>query len=148
MAQGLLDLHNVVRWVVVIAAVLAAGNAYRGWLAKTPFEPRDARLGTVFTGAMDLQVLLGIVVYIVSPLTSEVFEDFGGAMGDETLRFYGVEHGLVMIVAAALAHVGTARARKADDDVASFRTQAIWYSVAILAILFAIPWDRALLPGM
>jgi hypothetical protein len=53
---------------------------------------------------------------------------------------------LMMIVALVLAHIGRSRAKKADTDVSKHKNAAIFYTIAILLILAAIPWNRALLP--
>ena len=44
-----------------------------------------------------------------------------------------------MLIGTALAHVGRGRVRKAPDDRKG-RTAAIFYGLALLAILASIPW--------
>ncbi len=153
MYVGLLDLHNLVRWLVLIAAVVALVNAYGGLLGKRTFERRDRTLGAVFTGVMDLQFLIGLILYFVSPLVQSALQNMSAAMQDDQSRFFAVEHALIMLVAVILAHVGGVLARRARSDAAKFRRQAVWFSLSVLAVLFAIPWPwsdygRALFPGL
>lgn len=140
MYTGILDLHNVVRWAVVLLGVVAIIAA----LTSSRWTPQQASLGRWLTIVVDVQVLIGIVLYIVSPLVTGAFQDFGAAMGDSTLRFFAVEHGLIMIVAAALIHIGVSRGRKSDNP----RQALIFYLLGFAAIAYAIPWDRPLAPGM
>jgi len=140
MYTGILDLHNVVRWAVVVLGVIAIISA----LTSSRWTPQQASLGRWLTIAIDVQVLIGIVLYIVSPLVQSAFNDFGAAMGDSHLRFFAVEHGLIMIVAAALFHIGVSRGRKSDNP----RQALVFYLLGAAAIAYAIPWDRALVPGM
>jgi hypothetical protein len=64
-------------------------------------------------------------------------------MGDSRLRFFLVEHTAGMIVALALAHIGSVRIRKASEARKRHRTAAIFFGLALLLILGSIPW-----PGM
>ena len=142
----LLSTHNILRWVVVLVGVLAIVRALIGLFGKRPFTSLDNRLSLIFTISMDVQVLLGLLLYgIFSPLTTGAFADFGAAMGESELRFWLVEHISVMLVALGLAHVGRSRAKKAATDQAKHKQIAIFFTLAFLAVLLATPWDRPFL---
>ena len=136
----LLTLHSLVRWVVVIAAVAAVGQAWWGWLGKREWTPLADRLGMIFTISLDVQVLLGIVLYFFGPTMRAVFPDFGAAMQTAGLRFFAVEHVALMLVAVVIAHIGRARARRAEDSQTKYRRTALFFGAAVLIILVAIPW--------
>jgi fumarate reductase subunit D len=140
MYSFLLILHSFVRWAVVILAFAAAVKAFAGWFGKRSWTRLDDRLGLFYTMALDIQLLVGIILYIVSPLTKLAMADFGAAMADSALRFFAVEHLLMMIVVVILAHVGRALSKKAAPDVKKHRTAAIFYGLSILLALAAIPW--------
>jgi len=123
--------------VLGVVAIIAA-------LTGSRWTPQQASLGRWLTIAVDVQVLIGIVLYIVSPLVQTAFNDFGAAMGNPDVRFFAVEHGLIMIVAAALFHIGVSRGRKSDNP----KQALIFYLLGAAAIAYAIPWDRPLIPGM
>lgn len=135
-------LHNLVRWAVVVFGLLAAGRALIGWLGRRGWLPLDNRLGLLFTISLDIQVLLGLLLYFVlSPTTTNYFSRLGEAMNIPEVRFFLVEHSLIMLVALVLAHIGRARARKAPNPIARHRAAAIFYTLAIILVLIAIPWD-------
>jgi len=140
MYTGILDLHSLVRWAVVVLGAIAIIAA----LTANRWTPQQASLGRWFSIALDVQVLIGIVLYIVSPLVRGAWQNFGDAMGDGTLRFFALEHGLIMLIAAVLVHVGVSRGRKTDNP----KQALIFYLLGALAIGYAIPWDRPLIPGM
>lgn len=140
-----LTLHNLVRWVVVILAILALVRAYRGWLGRRAWTDQDRKAGVFFASALDTQVLLGLILYFVSPLIRSVLQDFGAAMGNAGLRFFGLEHVFYMLVAVVLVHIGSARAKKAPTDADKHRLAATFYTLAVLIILIGIPWSRPLL---
>ena len=57
-------------------------------------------LGLLFMVALDVQMLLGLLLYLVlSPLTTELTRNMGAAMGDPALRFWAVDHAATMFVA-------------------------------------------------
>ena len=142
-----LGLHNITRWIVLIVGVVAVVRAFMGWFGKKPWVDLDNKLGLYFTISMDVQLLLGLLLYVVlSPITTAAFSDFGAAMGDPTVRFWLVEHIFMMIVAVILAHVGRTLSKKAATDVSKHQRAAIFFTLAIVAVLAAIPWFRPLLP--
>jgi hypothetical protein len=114
------------------------GGKGKAWTAA------DSRAGLLFITALDLQVLLGLLVYVfLSPTVRTAFVNIGAAMKDPMLRFFVVEHAVGMIIAIVLAHIGRARTKKAVPDDRRFRAAAIFYTLALIMILLSIPW-----PGM
>jgi ABC-type Fe3+ transport system permease subunit len=72
-------------------------------------------------------------------------------MSDSVSRFWSLEHVLLAIIALALAHAGRATSKAAEDAAKKHRRAAIFFGLATLAILMAIPWPmlaygRSLLP--
>ena len=141
----MLTLHSWARWVVAIAAIVAVARAFYGWLGKKDWAKLDDQLGLLFSTSLDVQMLLGLILYIfLSPITQAAFKNLGAAMSDATLRFFTLEHLLYMLVAVVLGHVGRALSKKATEPVAKHRMAAILFGLATLAILLAIPWSRPL----
>jgi uncharacterized membrane protein len=149
MYSFILALHNILRWLILVAAVVVIVQAFVGWFGKKEWSKADNLAGIIYVSAVDLNVLLGLILYLfLSPLTRQAFADFGAAMGNPVLRFFAVEHILMMLVALALAHVGRSLSKKATETVKKHRPAAIWYTLSLLAILSMIPWDRSLWPGV
>ena len=146
MYTGLLHTHNMFRWLVLIALVLAVIFAFAGWFGKKQWSKRDNITGWLLTIFTDIQFLTGIILYaFISPITKVAFADFGAAMKNADLRFYAVEHILMMIVALVFIHVGRSKSKKSTNPVKQHRAAAIFYTIGLLLILAAIPWDRALM---
>jgi hypothetical protein len=135
-----LTLHSFVRWVLVIVAIVAVARAFAGWLGKKEWATLDGQLGMLLSSAADLQMLLGLILYIfLSPLTQAVFKDFGAAMSDPVLRYWGVEHIVMLFAAVVLIHIGQMMARRAEAAL-KYKWAAIFFGLALLAMLVAIPW--------
>lgn len=145
MYDFLLYLHNLLRWIILIVGIVAVGMAIRGAFARTRWTGQDNALGRVFTISVDLQLLIGLLLYFVfSPITTDALRHFGEAMQNDRTRFFLVEHLPAMIVAIALVHIGAARARRVDSP----RPAAIFYGIALIVMVLAIPWWRPLVPGL
>ncbi len=147
MHQALLHTHNLTRWIVLIAAVVALALALMGRFGKQPFGKGHRVANLVFVSSMDLQLVLGLLLYFVSPLVQSGLANMSAAMGDAALRFFVVEHAVYMVIAVALAHVGSVMVRKAKDDGAKHTRTLIWFGLALVVVLAGIPWQRALFPG-
>jgi len=108
----------------------------------------DRRAGLFLSIALDLQVTLGVVLAFVSPLIQNVLFDLRAAVEAPHLRFFLVEHLPLMLVALVLVHAGSGLARAAADDRMMHRRAALMYTVAVVAVVVAIPWWRPILPGL
>lgn len=136
-----LTLHSVLRWVVLLAGLLAVARACVGWTGRRPWTAADSRAGLWFTIALDLQLLAGLWLYLaLSPLTSMALESMADTMRNSSLRFWSVEHPFGMMVALILAHVGRVYVRKATTGASRHRVAAVLFSVALVVILLSSPW--------
>ena len=149
----LLTLHSLVRWAAIVLGLMAIFRAFTG-MSKGRFEDADGKFGRLFAVSLDVQMLLGILMYLFfSTITTSAFENMGSAMGNSVTRFWLVEHPTMMIAALALAHIGVARVRKATEAKAKHRAGLIFFGIATLLILVGTPWPfstaaRAILPGL
>jgi hypothetical protein len=136
-----LDLHSIVRWVVLVLGALAAVRALAGWMGRRDWTPADDRAGLLFTIAADVQMLLGLALYFgLSPITASALQDMGAAMSVPSLRFWAVEHTTLMILAVVLAHVGRVLARKPFAPAARHRRAAICFLLSLVLMLVGVPW--------
>jgi hypothetical protein len=151
MLSTTLMLHSLLRWAVVILLLVASASAIFGWLGKREWTGRDNKLGKWLTMSADIQLLLGILLYIISPSVKAARADFGAAMSDAGLRFWSVEHSMMMLLAIVLIHVGRARSKRAIDAIQKHKQAAIFFGIATLLMFVAVPWPwmaqgRDLLP--
>lgn len=143
MYTGLLHLHDTLRWLILLTALITLLKYFIGWFGQKNWEKPDNILGAVFTGMLDLQLLTGFLLYgVYSPIMKAVFQDFGAAMKNGDLRFYAVEHLTLMLIAIILVHIGRVKTKKAVGSRAKFGTALLFFGVAYVLILAGIPWQR------
>jgi hypothetical protein len=146
-----LAVHNIVRWVVLIAGIVAAVRALIGWFGKKEWTKQDRLFGIIFTSSVDVQLLLGILLYFVySNWAMKAILDKGMSfvMGESQYRFFAIEHVFYMVLALVFAHLGSALPKRVDEAVSKHKRAAIWFSLAVLIILAGIPWWRPFFPGL
>ena len=140
-ASAILIAHSWLRLLVVFAALLVVIRATVGMNGRKPWTKADATGLRALVSLLDLQLLLGLIMYVVaSPVIGGAFQNIGAAMRNGNLRFFLVEHPFGMLVAIALAHVGSVKVRKAADAAAKYRLALTFVLIALIVILVSIPW--------
>jgi len=141
MYNSALWLHSWLRWAVLVAGVFALVRAVGGFTGKRPWLPIDELWGFAFSIVLDIQFLVGLILYIfLSPITKMAFQNMAAAMRIDTVRFFAVEHITGMIIAIALVHIGRAKIRKAGDAARKHRLAMIFFGLGLLVIILSIPW--------
>lgn len=133
--------HSWLRWLVLLAALAAVARAIGGVNTRRPWTPLDDRSGLWLTSVLDLQLLLGLILYgVLSPVTRSAFIDVAAAMKMPEIRFFVADHPVGMIIAIALAHVGRVRIRKATDSESRHKRALVFFGLALALILLSVPW--------
>jgi hypothetical protein len=153
-AYGLvLAAHSTLRWVVLVAGLVAAVASWAARFGVKSWTDTTTSAGRVFAVAMDLQLVVGLVLYVVlSPTVAAGLGDMSGAMGDAQHRFWMVEHPAAMILALVLAHVGAAKSRRAVRAEDGPGPSAWYFTLALLLVVAVLPWPfltygRPLMPS-
>lgn len=138
MYNSVLHLHSGIRWILLLFLVGAILNSYASWKADKNFSGKNKMLALFTFIFSHLQLTVGLIMYVWDARNKVSFGS--GMMKDSVLRFYAIEHLLMMILAIALITIGYLRAKKETSDRAKHRKIFVWYSIAFLLILAAIPW--------
>jgi len=136
-----LTLHSWVRWLLVLVAALACVRSGYALVRKRHYAQSDVRLARGFTGFLHLQLVLGILLYVVlSPVVRTALADPGAAMASAPLRFFLIEHQVAALVAIGIGHLGLHRARRATQDRQRHRCILWGAGGCLVMIVIAIPW--------
>ena len=131
--------HSWLRYLVLGFGIVLLVLCVRG-LQNATWTEKQERVHVLFTAVLDVQFLLGLLLYFkLSPSSQAALANMGAAMKDPTLRFFGVEHIATMLIALIVAHVGRARSKRKHGK-ARFKSVLITQSVWLLLTLAAIPW--------
>lgn len=98
MINGIFHAHSGLRYLVLIAGVVALIVMALGVSGRRPFEKPSRISLAAFTGLLDLQIVLGIALVVLGCMPGRV-----------------LEHCMMMILAAVAAHALSVYARKQAD---------------------------------
>ena len=138
--SALLHVHSVGRWIVLVLLLFAILNSLIA--GRRPYIRTDARLGLLLTIFTDIMLLVGLYLWFAGPKGYNLLggKTMSEVMRDSFTRFYVVEHIAGMLIAVILIHIGKAQGRKQISDRAKHRSTMIFYLLALLIIVFSIPW--------
>ena len=136
----LLVLHSTFRWLVLMALGVALYRAARGHLQRRSFTPVDDKVRHWTATIAHIQLILGILLYIKSPGVQSFYANVRTSLVSLDLSFFATYHFLFMLSAIVVLTIGSAKAKRASTDAGKFETMLVWFSVATLIILIAVPW--------
>lgn len=142
-----LTIHSILRWLVLLFGFLAVLGAIGGLSGRRPYTARDNKMNLFFMICCDIQLLVGIILFVSNGWWEKIKAGMGDVMKDPVNRFFTVEHALIMIIAWILVHVGRSSVKKATLDSAKHRKVLIFSGIALLLILISIPWPFRELVG-
>jgi hypothetical protein len=156
MQTGLLHLHNLLRWIILVLLLLSILKSYTGMTSKKVFEASDKKIWLFTMIAAHITLLLGLYQWLLGRygLFSYVKPEGISMMKDPYLRFFQMEHPVSMILAIVLITLGYGMAKKNVDDQTKYKKAFRFFILALVLILAAVPWPfrelvaRPLFPGM
>ncbi|MFT6748318.1 MAG: hypothetical protein ACJAQ1_000224 [Flavobacterium sp.] len=129
--------HSGWAYLALLFLVVAIVNAWLGVNAKKGFTKKDRSLALIALIVIHIQLLVGLILYFVSPLGKQAL----GNISDSALRLTALEHPLINIIAIILITIGWSKHKKAATDIAKFKSIAIFYTIGLVLILAKIPWN-------
>lgn len=135
-------LHSYWAYLVLLILILATFNALIKFFGKKEFHAKDFRL-TLFTLIVShIQLLIGLILYFISPRLSHFNEmGMGEIMKNSVNRLYLIEHPIINIIAVILITMGYSKHKKKLTSTAKFKTITIFYLIALVLFLSRIPWN-------
>ncbi len=142
----LLEAHSGLRYVVMLLLLLAIVVAFAGWFGNRPYTNGNKKLNLFTLIFTHIQLLVGLILYFLSPFSQP--SNMGAAMKDSTLRYWTVEHAVMMLVAVVLITIGYSKSKKLPEALVKHRTVAIYFTLALLVVIAAIVQSGRPLLGM
>ena len=116
------DIHSVVRWLVVAISLISLVWFALVWLRRTRNENADRGLMAAFSGLIDLQVTIGLILILWSGFAGVGFPR------------YRIEHAFIMVIAAVVAHLSM-RWRNAEMQTRARNNVALIVGVLVIVYI-------------
>lgn len=140
MHQLLLALHSINRWLVIASLLYTIFLSLKGLRNNSMFAKSDNLFRHLTATFAHIQLLIGVYLYTISPIvkfTSGI--PSVNTILDEHI-FFKYIHIILMIVAVLIITIGSAKTKRIASDRLKFKTMLMWYALALVMILIAIPW--------
>jgi len=128
--------HSGWAYLALLVLAIAVINAILGFTAKREFLSKDRKIALFALIFTHIQLVLGLVVYFVSPMGKAAL----GEMKNAALRLTSLEHPLINILAIVIITIGWSKHKKLSASTAKFKTFMIFYGIGLALILSRIPW--------
>lgn len=143
MYTGLVHLHNLLRWVIVITLVWSLWNAFKG---------KNGKETLFMMISSHVMLLIGLIQWFGGEWGLKQIKSLGmgEAMKNAAIRFFAVEHALMMVIAVALITVAHRSAKASKPNTKWLLLTAL----LIILLMMPGPWrsnvalQRGLFPGM
>lgn len=129
--------HSGWAYLAIMLLFIAAISSLIGYTTKKEFLPRDRKIALFTLIAMHIQLVVGLILYFVSPLGKASF----GNMKDAAVRLTSLEHPLLNIIAIVLITIGWSRHKKATTSEGKFKAINFFYAIGLVLIMIRIPWS-------
>ncbi|WP_264519917.1 hypothetical protein [Flavobacterium sp. N1994] len=129
--------HSGWAYLALLLLVFAIINSWIGMSSKKEFTPKDRKIALFGLIATHIQLVVGLILYFVSPLGKEALD----LIKDAAFRLTAIEHPLVNIIAIVFITIGWSKHKKATTSEAKFKSIAIFYALGLVFILSRIPWN-------
>ena len=140
MYQSFIYWHSLTRWLVLAGMIYSIFRAFKGYRSAATFSKTDDKVRHWTATIAHIQLMLGITLYAQSPIVTYFWQHKAQAIKSMDATFFGIIHILVMLTAIVIITIGSALAKRTISDNGKFKTILIWYGIALVLILIAIPW--------
>ena len=141
MYETILNVHSYLAYIVLAILFLAVANAIMGWVGNKMFTmEKDLRLSLFALIFSHIQLLVGLLLYFISPNGLQAVKALGMGGLNSASRLVAVEHPFINIIAIVLITIGWSRHKKFMEGQKKFKSIAIFYGLGLVLILSRIPW--------
>lgn len=137
MYNGILHAHSGLRWIALILLILTVVISLMNWLSeKEEISSATKNIFKFNTIFIHIQLVLGLILLGISPKVNFSPDSWS----NEVVRFFTMEHSLIMIIAVLLVTIGGARMKRIASVTGKYKTMFIFNAIALVLILAMIPW--------
>lgn len=129
--------HSGWAYLAILLLVFAVINSFIGMSSKKEFTPKDRKIALFGLIAAHIQLVVGLILYFVSPLGKAALD----LIKDANFRLTAIEHPLINIIAIVFITIGWSKHKKAATSQAKFKFITIFYGIGLVLILSRIPWN-------
>jgi uncharacterized membrane protein YozB (DUF420 family) len=129
--------HIFVSTVFILIAIIVLVRSFRGWRQNTLYTKLDSNLSVIFLIFLYVQLILGVLLYFVLGDKSGGASSLEEAAKQMSIRFWALEHFVIMIFALFLSQLGWVFIRKSRLDLNKHKNTLFYFGISILLIVIS-----------
>ena len=130
--------HSGWAYVALLLLVFAVVNSFLGKSSKKEFTAKDRKIALFGLIATHIQLVVGLILYFVSPLGSASI----GQMAESDVRLTWLEHPIINILAIVLITIGWSKHKREESNNGKFKKIALFYLLGLVLLLAMIPYKQ------
>lgn len=134
--------HSGWAYIALLVLVIAVINAIIGMSFKKEFTSKDRKIALFGLIGIHVQLLIGLILYFVSPLGLKMIKVVGMSGLNSETRLLALEHPFTNLIAITLITIGWSKHKKLTTSESKFKTFSIFYGLGLVLILSMIPWSK------
>jgi hypothetical protein len=137
----LLTMHSFFRYALYLMflySFVVFMSSYR----QKQIQPSFQKSHKILTILTDIQFLMGLILYFISPLVQTAISDIKSAMKNSELRFFLLEHGTLMIFILALLHILNSKLKKSPLSDNIIKISLVFYIIIGIFFIIGFPYSR------
>ena len=134
--------HSYWAFFVLTILFIAILNSLIRIISKKSFNSTDLRIslfGLIFS---HIQLLIGLILYFISPWFDQWSSLGMGVMKNNESRLYLVEHPITNILAIFFITIGWSLHKKQSESSKKFLRIFLFYGFGYILLLSRIPWSK------
>ncbi len=132
--------HSLVRWFLFGLGFFTLFRALRGRSEGRAWTPFDSRLALALVATLDMQLVIGGVLWVKSPISVLGIHELHLTLRSPVLLFWTFVHPILVLAAIAAAHIGSLRIRRQTDARRRYGAAALFFGLTLVLLLAAVPW--------
>ncbi len=135
-------IHSYWAYLVLTMIIIASFNALAKYFGGKEFQAVDFRIALFTLIVTHIQLLIGLVLYFVSPNGFKNISANGMGGLSSAARLLAVEHPFVGILAVVCITIGYSKHKKKLTSKPKFKMLSIYYTLGLILVLTRIPWSN------
>lgn len=133
----IINIHGIISTVFTITAITILVRSIRGWGLKKVYTKLDKSISVLFLCFLYIQLVLGLLLYFVLGNQQSGAKSMEEAITQTSIRYWALEHFIIMIFALFLSQIGWVFIRKSKLDLNKHKNTLFYFGISILLIFIS-----------
>ncbi len=132
-----IKLHGFISTIFTLIAIIIIVRSIRGWYFKKAYTKLDQNISVLFLVFLYIQLVLGILLYFVLDYRTGGAASIKEATEQMALRFWALEHFVIMIFTLFLSQLGWIFIRLSKFDLNKHKNALFYFGTSTLLIFIS-----------